>query len=215
VPKLELYTYWRSSSAYRVRIALGYKGLAYEPRFVNLLQKEQLRPEYLAKNPAGYVPALVVDGEVFTESVAILELLDDLFPQKPLYPKEPYARARVRALVETIASGTQPLQNVSVLERVSADTDVRKQWLQHFIGRGLRTFDALMASHEAHGVKGPYAFGESFGAADCALVPQVYAAKRFSVDLSGVPRVVAAHDAAMKLDFVQRASPERQPDAKT
>jgi maleylacetoacetate isomerase len=212
--KLELFTYWRSSCSFRVRIALGHKGLAYEPHFVNLLEKQQSAGAYTRTNPSGYVPALLVDGAIFTESVAILELLEELYPDRPLLPRDPFARARVRALVETVASGIQPLQNLSVLERVSTDADARKEWLRHFIGRGLRVLDALMESNERAGVAGPYAYGDAVTFADCALVPQVHAAKRFGVDLAATPRVARAHDEAMRLDYVAAASPERQPDAK-
>src|SRR4029079_11911593 len=114
---LTLSTYWRSSCSFRVRIALGYKKLAYEPVFVNILEGEQKKPEYLAKNPIGHVPTLSIDGVTYVESVAIMELLEELYPDPPLLPKTPQERARVRALVETINAGIQPLQNLIVLDR--------------------------------------------------------------------------------------------------
>ncbi len=216
--KVVLYTYWRSSSSYRVRLALGYKRVAFESVFVNLLEGAQLRPEYKENNPAGWLPCLVVDGEPFTESVAILELLDDLVPAPPLYPRDPVHRARVRALVETVNSGTQPLQNTSVLARVSDDPAARAAWGAHFNARGLATLEALIARYRSPGsagggVKGPFAYGETFGAADACLVPQVYSARRFKVDLAPYPLVVAAEQAALALPELRAALPENQGDA--
>jgi maleylacetoacetate isomerase len=212
--KLTLSTYWRSSCSYRVRIALGYKGLAYEPVFVNILEGEQKTPEYLAKNPIGHVPTLTVDGVSFVESVAIIELLEELYPEPALLPKKPHDRARVRALAETINAGIQPLQNTSVLDHLGADKERRSAWLKHWLPRGLTAFEALMASAEKDGVKGPFAFGTTLSIADCCLVPQVYAARRFGVDLAPFPRIVRAEAAAMELPFVAAAKPEAQPDAK-
>src|SRR4051812_34596631 len=116
-PKLTLSTYWRSSCSYRVRIALGYKKLAHEQIFVNLLDGEQKTPEHLARNPIGHVPTLTIDGVTYTESVAIIELLEELYPEPALLPSTPHERARVRALVQTINAGIQPLQNLIVLDR--------------------------------------------------------------------------------------------------
>jgi maleylacetoacetate isomerase len=213
MPKLELFTYWRSSCSFRVRIALAVKGLSYTPHFVNLLKQEQTSDEYKQKNPMGFVPALLVDGKIVTESVAMIELLDELFPTPPLYPKDPFARARVRALVETINAGTQPLQNMSVLRKAAADQAGRDEWARHFIRRGLEAFEALLARNEAEGIRGKYCYGDAITAADCLLVPQMYNARRVGADLSGLSRVVAASDAASALEAFQSASPERQPDA--
>lgn len=214
MPKLELFTYWRSSCSYRVRIALAMKGLSYTPHYVNLLKQEQTSAEYKAKNPMGFVPALLVDGKIFTESVAILELLDELFPTPPLYPKDPFDRARVRALVETVNAGTQPIQNLSVLKKAAADQAGRDEWARHFIHRGLAAFEALLARNEAEGVRGKHCYGDAITAADCLLVPQMYNARRFDMDVSSLPRVVAASEAASALEAFQSAAPERQPDAK-
>lgn len=211
--ELVLYTYWRSGSSYRVRLALAVKGLRYRAVPVNLLAGEQARPEHLARNPMGYVPCLEVDGKLFTESVAILELLEELYPEPPLLPRQPEARARVRALVEVVNAGIQPLQNLTVLQRVSADSEVRKGWIKHFVGRGLAAFEALMARNEAEGVKGRFAYGDSLTFADCALLPQVYSARRFHVDLGAMPRVAAAADAIAATDAGRAAAPEAQADA--
>jgi len=215
MPKLQLSTYWRSSCSYRVRIALGHKGLAYEPVFVNLLEGQQRSPEYRAQNPIGHVPTLTVDGKPFVESVAIMELLEELYPDPPLLPKRPEDRARVRALVETINAGVQPLQNLVVLDHLGDDKAKRTEWLRFFIGRGLAAFEALVASHEKEtGTAGPFSFGSTMTMADCVLVPQVYAARRNEVDLSACPRIVRADAAARELAYVKVAAPEAQPDAK-
>lgn len=212
---LALHTYWRSSSAYRVRIALQFKGLAYEARYVNLLEGEQRKDAFVAESPMGYVPLLVVDGRKYVESVAIIELLEDLYPERPLLPRTPEDRARVRALVEVINAGTQPLQNLRVLEKVGADKAVRTEWLRHFISRGLAGFESLAAQYaEETGARGPHAYGDAFTMADVYLVPQVYAARRYGIDLAPFPRVARAEEAALATPFVQAARPEAQPDAK-
>lgn len=210
--KVTLYSYWRSSSSHRVRIALGYKEIVHETVTVNLLGGEQSSEEHKRRAPSGYVPALKIDDETFVESVAILELLDDLFPQKPLYPRDAYGKARVRALCETINSGIQPLQNLSVLVRHSQDHDERNAWAKHFVARGLEVFERLMERNEARGVRGKYSYGDDFGAADCLLIPQVTAARRFGVDLNVLPRVSAIAAATAELPFVKGAAPENQPD---
>lgn len=212
--KLTLSTYWRSSCSFRVRIALGYKGLAYEPVFVNLLEGEQKTPAYRAKNPIGHVPTLTVDGVSYVESVAIMELLEEIHPEPSLLPKKPHDRARVRALVETINAGIQPLQNTSVLDQIGADKEKRAAWLQHWLTRGLTAFESLMANAEAEGIKGPFAFGTTLSMADCCLIPQVYAARRFGIDLVPFPRILRAEAAGADLPFVAAAKPEAQPDAK-
>jgi maleylacetoacetate isomerase len=205
-----LYTYWRSSCSYRVRLALAHKKVAYEPVFVNLLEKEQLSDTYRQKSPIGHVPCLIVDGREVVESVAILELMDELWPDPALYPKEIWARTRMRMLVETINAGTQPLQNTSVIARVTKDADERKAWCAHWNARGLAAFEGLLAKYE---VPGPFASGAEFGAADCFLLPQVYSARRFDVDLTAFPRILAAEKAAMALPHIHAAIPENQPDA--
>jgi maleylacetoacetate isomerase len=198
-----------------VRIALGYKKLAYEPVFVNLVEGEQKSASYREKNPIGHVPTLTIDGVPYVESLAIMELLEELYPDPPLLPKRPEDRARVRALAETINAGIQPLQNLIVLAKIGDDKDKRTEWLRFWIGRGLGAFEALMERNEKEaGVRGPLAFGETLTIADACLVPQVYAARRYGVDLAAFPRVVRAEAAAAALPFVASARPEAQPDAK-
>lgn len=213
MPELTLYSYWRSSSSHRVRIALGLKGLDYRYVPVNLLTEEQSSAAHKARSPTGYVPCLAIDGVSYVESVAIIELLDERFPSPPLYPKDAHGRARVRALVEIVNSGIQPLQNRNVTLHLSPDAEVQKKWLHHFVSRGMASLEGAMATLEAEGVRGPFAYGERPGAADAFLVPQVFSAQRFHVDMHAYPRVERAFDAAMKLDAFQKAAPEQQPDA--
>lgn len=207
--KVTLYSYWRSSSSHRVRIALGFKGIPFETVPVNLVAGEQMGEPHKARAAHAYVPALEIDGETFIESIAMMELLDDLFPDAPLYPKKARDRARVRALVETINSGIQPLQNLAVLLRHSDDHDKRTAWAHHFNARGLEVFEDMMTRNG----EGAFAFGDSFSAADCFLIPQVLAAKRFGVDLAKLPRISKAIASTENLPFVKSAAPEAQPDA--
>ena len=204
-----LSTYWRSSCSFRVRIALGYKKVDYEPLLVNLLEGDQKKPAHLAKNPFGHVPTLTIDGVTHVDSIAIMELLEELHPDPPLLPKAPHDRARVRALVQTIASGIQPLQNLVVLDRVGGtDQEKRSDWMKFWITRGLGAFEALASA------SGPFAFGTAFTMADACLVPQIYASRRVGVDLTPFPRILRAEAAASELAFVASARPEAQPDAK-
>ncbi len=213
-PKLVLYNYWRSSSSYRVRIALAAKGLAYDYAVVNILKDEHASDEHKARSPMGYVPCLSVDGKPFVESVALIELLDEVFPEPALFPRDPFARARVRALVEIVNSGTQPLQNRHVMLHRSPDAEHQKSWAKYFIARGLMALEALMTMYERElGGRGRFAYGDTLGAADAFLVPQMYNARRFGLELASYPRVVAAEEAALATDAVQAALPENQPDA--
>jgi maleylacetoacetate isomerase len=213
-PKLVLYGYWRSSSSYRVRFALEHKRVPYETVAVDLLKGEQSTPDHKARNPLGFVPCLLIDGVAFSESVAIVELLDDLFPAPPLYPREMYARARVRALVEAVNADTQPLQNRHVLLHVSENADAQKAWAKHFVARGLAAIEGMMEMNAREGAKGRFAFGDALTAADVFLVPQLYNARRFGVDLAAYPRVVAAEAAALETPAAKAAAPEAQKDAR-
>lgn len=214
---IKLYNYWRSSASYRVRIALHLKKIPFEYVPVNLLKGAHKDEEFLSKNPMGYVPSLEINGEFFAESIALLELLDALFPAPEypsLYPSDPKKRAHVQAIVHMIASGMQPLHNLNVLDKLSQDQSVRKEWAQHFITRGLTALERALTQHkgEAHAT-GPYAFGETFSAADACILPQIYGARRYEVDLSPFPRLCAINEAGMKLEAVQKSIPEHQIDA--
>jgi maleylacetoacetate isomerase len=198
-----------------VRIALGYKRLAYDPVFVNLLEGEQKRDEYRAVNPMGYLPCLEIDGVRFVESTAILELLEELHPDPPLLPKKPADRARVRALAQIVNAGIQPLQNLNVLDRVGDDKEKRLDWLRHFISRGLGAWETLATRFAMEGGHdGPYAYGASLTMADVVLIPQLYAARRYGIDLSAYPIIERVEATTKELPFVKAAYPDAQPDAK-
>jgi maleylacetoacetate isomerase len=212
-PQIELYGYWRSSCSHRVRIALALKGLEYALTPVNLAADEQLGASYAVRNPAQFVPCLVYEGVSYVESVAIIEFLDERHPAPPLYPADAQARARVRALVERVNSGIQPLQNRSVINHVSADPTERGKWLAHFVGRGMESLEAALEMNAREGVRGRHAFGETVTAADVFVVPQVASALRFGIEVQGLRRVFAAYEAAMEIDAFRQAAPENQPDA--
>lgn len=187
-----------SSSSWRVRWALLVKGVAFESVLVDLRAGEQLAEAYRAKNPMGHVPAVEVDGRCLGESVAIFEWLEATFPEPPLYPKEPWALARVRQIVELVSSGIQPLQNLAVIRRHADDPAEQKAFAAHFNARGLAALERLLRVIDAErGATGRFAYGDALGAADLFLVPQVAAARRFGVDVSAYPRVLAAEASAM------------------
>jgi maleylacetoacetate isomerase len=210
-----LYGYWRSSSSYRVRIALNLKGIAYRQEPVNLVRGDgdQQRPEYRAVNPLGLVPALVHAGRTVTQSIAICEYLEDVFPEPPLLPAGAAGRARVRTLVQTIACEIQPLNNLAVMRYLTAELeqseDAVQRWYAHWVGRGFAAVESWLRDADT----GRYCHGDRPTLADCFLVPQVYNAERFGCDLTPYPEIerVAGHCRAQ--DAFLRASPERQPDA--
>ena len=176
---------------------------------MNLLEGEQKKDEYKAKSPTGYLPCLVLeDGKRLVESTAIMEWLEETQPEPPLLPKAPLDRARVRALVQVVNSGIQPLQNLVVLDKLGDDKDKRLEWLRFWINKGLGAFEQLADE------KGPFAGGAAFSMADCTLLPQLYAARRYGVDLAAFPRILRADEAAKDLPFVKSAYPDAQPDAK-
>jgi maleylacetoacetate isomerase len=210
---LVLYEYWRSSSSHRVRFALKYKGIAYDSVAVDLRQKEQHTPEHMDRSPLGVVPTLVVDGRTLTESVAILEYLEDAYPDPPLLPRDPWARARVRQLVQFVNSGIQPLQNLVVVQRVSPDPAVQKGWAHFFIERGLSAFERILGDVEREHLGGRHCVGDSLTLADVYLVPQVDGARRFEVPLEPFPRIRRAYEAAMQLESAVLSVAERQAGA--
>jgi maleylpyruvate isomerase len=209
---MKLYSYWRSSSAYRVRIALELKGLRVEQVTLALLEHKQDAPEYAALNPMQQVPTLVLDdGTALTQSLAIIEYLDEAHPRPPLLPSNLVARGRARAMAHLIASGIQPLQNLSLLRYLEHDLGVQepKRLAIRANVRGLVALEALAEMAPAS----PFLGGAQPGLADVCLVPQIYSARRFGVDLSQFPRLSAAHGACEALDAFARAHPDRQPDA--
>jgi maleylpyruvate isomerase len=211
--RLALYSYWRSSSAWRVRIGLGLKGLAYEYRAVNLLAREQFEPAHRERNPMHQVPVLEVeeDGRVvrLSQSIAILEWLEERFPAPPLLPRDAYDRARVRTIAEHVNSGIQPFQNAIVLRRLKERAPGwEKEWARRFIAEGLAGVEAVVK----HGAS-RYCHGDEPGLADCYVVPQLYAARRFGVDLAPFPVLGRIEEACAVLPAFQQAHPDRQPDA--
>jgi maleylacetoacetate isomerase len=213
VSSLLLYSYWRSSSSWRVRFALAVKKLKFETIPVNILKGETRGAEHVARNPAGHVPCLVVDGKTVIESVPIIELLDTLYPEPALYPKDIWEKTRVRTLVEVINSGIQPMQNTDVQAQVSSDPAARKAWGAHFNAQGLAALEKLLEIYSKEGIRGKYTYGDTLTAADIFLVPQVYSAKRFDVDVTKFPRVFAANEAASATEAAISALPENQIDA--
>ena len=208
-PQISLYHYWRSSCSWRVRWALALKGLAYESIPVNILTGEHQRPEYLARNPAGHLPTLVIDGRCYGESLALIEWLDETWPEPALYPAEPRARLHARQLALTIAAGTQPLQNPSMLKYFLDDDAKRQAAARHWIQRGLGTYERLLQD----GHPSLYSCGDEVSVPDLCLIPQVYNALRFQVDLAAYPLVRGIYERARQTPPCQTAEPERQPGA--
>jgi len=210
---VKLYTYFRSSAAFRVRIALNLKGLKYEPVFVHLARGEHRQPQYAAVNPQALLPTLELDdGTRLTQSLAIIEWLDEKHPTPPLLPKEPFARARVRSLSYLVASEIHPLNNLRVLQHLKRalgqTQDEIDTWYRYWIADGLAKLEAELA-----GSSGKFCHGDSPGMADCCLVPQIFNAKRYSSDLAPYPTTTRVFDNCMKLEAFDRAQPSKQPDA--
>jgi len=211
---LKLYSYFRSSAAYRVRIALNLKGLAHATEFVHLIKDggQHTKPEYRALNPQALLPTLEHDGKVITQSLAIIEYLDEIQPQPPLLPGDAGERAKIRAFALAIACDIHPLNNLRVLnylkrplgiDQAAADT-----WYRHWVETGLAACEALLPGDGSR-----FCFGDQPTLADACLIPQIYNARRFKADLSAIPRLVAIDEACSKLPAFAQAGPEAQPDA--
>ena len=210
---MKLYTYFRSSAAFRVRIALNLKGVAVEPAFVHLAKGEHLQPAYRAVNPQGLVPALQVDGALLAQSIAIMEYLEETHPQPRLLPADPLGRARVRSLSLIVACEIHPLNNPRALKYVKNvlghSQDEVDAWYRHWIADGLAKLEAELARPGT----GRYSHGDAPTMADCCLVPQIFNAQRFNCDLAPYPAVMRVFEACMQLDAFDRAQPGKQPDA--
>lgn len=213
---MKLYTYFRSSAAYRVRIALGLKGLDYEALPVHLLRDggEQLGAAYRAVNPSALLPALDDGGAPLHQSLAIIEYLEETHPQAPLLPADVPGRARVRALAMTVACDTHPLTNLRVLKYLGGTLGLsepaRGEWYRHWVNEGL----AMLEAHLANAPQtGRYCHGDLPGMADCCLVPQVFNAQRFEVDLAPYPTIARINAACLALPAFSAAHPARQADA--
>ena len=209
---MKLYGYYRSSAAYRVRIALNLKGLHADQAFRHLRKGEQRTADYLPLQPQGLVPALVLaDGTALIQSLAIIEYLDETHPQPRLVPEDAVQRARVRGFAQAIACEIHAVQNLKVLARLRAlghGDAVVNAWAHDTIAEGLSACEAMLV-----GQGGPFCYGATPTLADLALVPQLYNARRFKVDLAGMPRLLAAEAACMAMPAFAKAAPEQQPDA--
>ncbi|AJK47785.1 maleylacetoacetate isomerase [Burkholderia plantarii] len=213
---MELYGYFRSSASYRVRIALHLKGLPFDYRAVHMLRGggEQLRDDYRALNPDALVPTLVDGDTTLQQSLAIIEYLDEIAPEPPLLPRAPAERACVRAIALQITCEIHPLDNLRVLRYLKRTLGVadeaKNAWYRHWITKGFATLETRLANDPR---TGRLAYGNTPTLADCCLIPQLYNARRFGVDLAPYPTLVRIHDHAMTLDAFRAAAPEAQPDA--
>lgn len=210
---MNFYGYFRSSAAYRCRIALNLKGISHKFVSVHLRRDggEQKKPDYLKINPQGLVPALEIDDVILTQSLAIIEYLDEVYPVPQLMPCSAIERAKVRAFAEIIACDTHPLQNLRVLkylrEDLSQTQNAIDKWCQNWIHKGLVACEALLARQDSD-----FAFGNTPSLADICLIPQLYAADRFYVDLSSMPKLTAIRRNCEVLPAFAEARPDRQPD---
>ena len=210
---MKLYNYFRSSASFRVRIALALKGLPYDYIPVHLVKGEHKQDKYAAVSAAGLVPTLELDdGRLLSQSMAIIEYLDETHPQPPLLPADAVGRAQVRALAQFIACEIHPLNNLRVLKYLVRDLKVEEEakntWYRHWVRTGLESFEKELQRLPA----ATYCWGDTPTLADCCLVPQVFNGQRFNVDFSGLPRTMAAFDACMKHPAFQQAQPSSCPD---
>ena len=210
---MQLYSYFRSSASFRVRIALGLKGLAYEYMPVHLVRREQLQAGFAEISPTRLVPVLK-DGEaVLTQSMAIIEYLDERYPQPPLLPADALGRARVRAIAQHIACEIHPLDNLRVLSylvrEMKVSEDDKNRWYRHWVETGLEAVERALAGPST----GRFCHADAPGLADCVLVPQIFNAQRFECRLDHVPTVMRVFEACMQLPAFDRAQPSACPDA--
>lgn len=210
---MKLYTYFRSSAAYRVRIALNLKGVSYEPVYVSLLKGDHKAPDYAALNPQALVPTLEHEGQALTQSLAIIDYLEALHPAPPLYPDAPTARAQALSMAMLIGCDIHPLNNLRVLKYLKEDLGQQQEavdaWYQRWVTDG---FAALEALAQVHG-SDERCLGEVVTIADVFLAPQMWNARRFKVDLTPFPRLVAIDASLNQIEAFQRAAPEAQGDA--
>ena len=213
---MKLYSFFRSSAAFRVRIALNLKKLDYETAPIHLRRNDQSKPDYRAVNPQGLVPALEEDGRILIQSLAIIEYLDEVYPEPPLLPKDPADRARVRALAELVACDIHPINNLRVLRylthEMGHDEAAIGAWYNHWIAAGFEAFEQLLAQDARTGT---FCHADRPGLADITLVPQVVNAERYRLDLSPYPTLVRIYENCMKLEPFTAAHPRNQPDYET
>jgi maleylacetoacetate isomerase/maleylpyruvate isomerase len=212
---MKLHNYFRSSASFRLRIALALKGLPYDYVSVHLARGEQLLEDFTQINGDALVPVLEVDGLRLTQSLAIIEYLEDTHPEPALLPQEPAGRARVRALAQSIACEIHPLNNLRVLKYLSnslqLDEDQKNAWYRHWVRLGLEAFEKQLN----HSPAGRFCHGDSPSLADCTLVPQIFNGKRFNVDFTGLDKTMAIFSACMELAAFQQAQPSACPDFET
>ena len=212
---MKLYNYFRSSSSFRVRIALNLKGLAYEYVAVHIAKGEHKLPAYADISADGLVPVLEINGRRLSQSLAIIEYVDELYPEPALLPADPFERAQVRALSQSIACEIHPINNLRVLKYLSAELHVsdeaKNTWYRHWVRSGLEAFERQLALLPAS----RFCFGDTPTLADCCLVPQIFNGQRFKVNLDGLPRTMAAFEACMQLPAFQQAHPSACPDNET
>jgi maleylpyruvate isomerase len=210
---MKLHNYFRSSASFRVRIALNLKGLDYDYIPVHIARGEHKTGPFSAISADMLVPLLEDDGERFSQSMAIIEYLDEIHPEPALLPRDPVGRAHVRALAQSIACEIHPLNNLRVLKylvrELKVGDEAKNTWYRHWVREGMLAFERQLAQRPA----GIYCWGDTPTLADCCLVPQVFNGQRFDCDFSGLPRTMAAFEACMQLDAFQRAQPSRCPDA--
>jgi maleylacetoacetate isomerase len=209
---VKLYTYFRSSAAFRVRIALNVKDLRYESLFVHLAKGEHRRPEYTKVNPQGLLPTLELDDGIrLNQSLAIIEYLEDKHPRPPLLPSDAVGKARVRGLAELVACEIHPLNNLRVLQHLKRSLGQSEEqvnaWYRHWIADGLAKLEAQLDP------KAKFAYGDAPTMADCCLVPQIFNAKRYDCDLAPYPTTMRVFEQCMRLEAFDRAQPAKQPDA--
>jgi len=211
---MKLYTFFRSSASFRVRIAMNYKGLKYESEIVSLPKGEHLEVKYKSVSSQGLVPVLEDGGRILTQSLAIIEYLDEVHPGPKLLPSDPLDRAYVRAFSQIIACEIHPLNNLRTLKYIRSahklDEEGVNAWYRHWIAAGFWMLESFLAENERHG---KYCFRDQVTMADCCLVPQVFNAQRYNCDLKPYPKVMWIYEACMKLDAFVLAQPSKQPDA--
>jgi maleylpyruvate isomerase len=215
---MKLLTYFRSSAAYRVRIALNLKSIKHELVPVNLLKGEHLRAEYTALQPQGLVPCMQLkSGEVLTQSGAILAYIEAKYPQHPLMPGDLMEAVKVRSLVDMISCDIHPVNNLRVLKYLSNELAIedtqKQQWYRHWIEQGFNAIEAQLVADEGRANQAKYALGKKITMADVYLIPQVYNALRFEVDMQPYPRIMRTYQACNELDAFIQAAPENQPDS--
>ncbi|EFC46024.1 predicted protein [Naegleria gruberi] len=208
-----LHSYWRASSPYRVRIALGLKNIEYQYAPVNLLENKQASDEYMQKNPAKLLPTLEIDGLVLTQSVPIMEYLEETRPNQGVHllPSDPIKRHTVRQITQMVASDIQPIQNLRLLKKLKEDFNVDEQgkaaWSKHWIELGFNSIEKVLEK-----TAGKFCVGDDVSMADCCLIPQVYGARRYGVDMNKYPIIARIERACAEMEAFKKAHPEQQVD---